>query len=143
MSVCIQTADFDVSGELAALRAGKARIGAVVSFVGTVRDASGGKAVLGMELEHYPGMTEQSLAEIEQEACKHWPLLATRIVHRIGPLLPGEQIVLVAAASEHRAEAFAACSFMMECLKSDAPLWKKETLPCGARWVEGKEGEGA
>lgn len=143
MSVSVQTGDFDVSGELAALRADNTRIGAVVSFVGTVRDKSGDEAVLEMELEHYPGMTEQSLAEIEREASKRWPLIATRIVHRIGRLMPGEQIVLVVAAAEHRAAAFEACSFMMDCLKSNAPLWKKEKLPSGARWVEGKKEVGA
>ncbi|MCM1129058.1 MAG: molybdenum cofactor biosynthesis protein MoaE [Alistipes senegalensis] len=141
MSVCIQTGDFDISSELAILRAGNTRIGAVVSFVGTVRDESGGETVFGMELEHYPGMAEQSLTEIELEAARRWPLMATRIVHRVGPLQPGEQIVLVAAAAEHRAAAFEACSFMMDCLKSSAPLWKKETLPSGTRWVEGKTGE--
>lgn len=139
MSVSVQTGDFDVSRELAALRAGNTHIGAVVSFVGTVRDKSGDEAVWGMELEHYPGMTEESLAEIEREAGERWPLMATRIVHRIGQLMPGEQIVLVAAAAEHRAAAFEACSFMMDCLKSHAPLWKKEMLPSGARWVEGKQ----
>lgn len=139
MSVSVQTGDFDVSRELVALRAGNAHIGAVVSFVGTVRDKSGDEAVLGMELEHYPGMTEESLAEIEREAGERWPLVATRIVHRIGQLMPGEQIVLVAAAAEHRAAAFEACSFMMDCLKSHAPLWKKEMLPSGARWVDGKK----
>lgn len=139
MSVSVQTGDFDVSGELAALRAGNVRIGAVVSFVGTVRDKSNGEPVLGMELEHYPGMTEESLAEIEREAKERWPLMATRMVHRIGSLLPGEQIVLVAAAAEHRTAAFEACSFMMDCLKSKAPLWKKEMLPSGARWVEGEK----
>ncbi|MCM1512361.1 MAG: molybdenum cofactor biosynthesis protein MoaE [Oxalobacter formigenes] len=141
MSVCIQTKDFDVSSELAALRAGNTRIGAVVSFVGTVRDGNGGETVFGMELEHYPGMTEQSLTEIELEAARRWPLIATRIVHRVGSLLPGGQIVLVAAAAEHRAAAFEACSFMMDCLKGSVPLWKKEILPSGARWVEGKRGE--
>lgn len=139
MSVCVQNGDFDVSEELAALRASNTHIGAVVSFVGTVRDKSGNEAVLEMELEHYPGMTEKSLEEIERKARERWPLMATRIVHRIGQLMPGEQIVLVAAAAEHRAAAFEACSFMMDCLKSKVPLWKKERLPSEVRWVKGKK----
>jgi len=138
MSVTVQREDFDLGAEVAALRTGNAAVGAVASFIGTVRDVSGGSAVSGMELEHYPGMTEKALAAIERAACKRWPLLGVRIVHRVGPLLPQDQIVLVAVASAHRGEAFAACEFIMDYLKSEAPFWKKETTPEGARWVDAR-----
>lgn len=138
MSVRVQTEDFDVGAEMAAMRAGKPQIGAVVSFVGTVRDVSGGTAVRAMELEHYPGMTEKALEDIVAEARKRWELVDTLVIHRVGPLLPLDQIVLVIVASAHRGNAFAACEFIMDYLKSAAPFWKKEDTPQGARWVDAR-----
>jgi len=141
MSVSVQTEDFDVSGELASLRAGNAGVGAVVSFVGTVRDISADETVSMMELEHYPGMTEKALADIVAQARQRWPLLAVRIVHRVGPLKPMDQIVLVAVAAAHRAEAFSACEFMLDCLKVSAPIWKREETASGSRWVGAREAD--
>jgi molybdopterin synthase catalytic subunit len=138
MAVRVQAADFDLGAELAALRAGRADIGALVSFTGLVRDAEGGESVSGLELEHYPGMTERALEEIEAEAHRRWPLKASLIVHRVGPLAPGEQIVMVATASAHRQAAFEAAEFLMDYLKSRAPFWKRETTPAGARWVDAR-----
>ena len=137
-SVRVQTADFDLGAEVAALRAQDPRIGAVVTFVGTVRDMNDGAAVAEMELEHYPGMTEQSLERIVDEACERWPLAGALVIHRVGPLLPKEQIVLVAVTAAHRGEAFAACEFIIDYLKTDAPFWKKEQTPTGARWVDAR-----
>jgi molybdopterin synthase catalytic subunit len=131
----VQTADFDLSHELAGLRAGDGRVGAVVSFVGTVRDLNEGSAVSEMELEHYPGMTEKALEDIVAQARSRWPLFGVLVIHRVGPLQPLDQIVLVACTSAHRGEAFAACEFIMDYLKTDAPFWKKEQTPQGARWV--------
>jgi molybdopterin synthase catalytic subunit len=136
MSTRIQTEDFDLSTEVAALRAGNPKVGAIVSFVGTVRDLNDGAVVAEMELEHYPGMTEQSLAAIIAEAHKRWDFIDARVIHRVGPLKPMDQIVLVAVAAMHRREAFAACEFMMDYLKTAAPFWKKEQTPQGARWVD-------
>ena len=133
----VQTEDFDPGPELEALRqrcAGKA--GAVVSFTGLVRDLNQDAAISQLTLEHYPGMTEQALASIETDAGSRWQLVDSIIIHRIGPLLPNDRIVFVAAASPHRAEAFRACEFMIDALKVQAPFWKKETLPDGERWVE-------
>ena len=137
-AVRVQTADFDVSAELAALRAGDARVGAVVSFVGTVRDLNDGAQVSAMELEHYPGMTEQALADIVAQARARWPLYNALVVHRVGPLAPQDQIVLVACSAAHRGEAFAACEFIIDYLKTDAPFWKKEQTAQGARWVDAR-----
>jgi len=134
----VQQADFDLTQELAALRAGDGRVGAVVSFVGTVRDLNEGSAVSEMELEHYPGMTEKALADIVEQARARWPLLGVLVIHRVGPLKPLDQIVLVACTSAHRGEAFAACEFIMDYLKTDAPFWKKEQTPEGARWVDAR-----
>jgi molybdopterin synthase catalytic subunit len=134
----VQQQDFDLSQELGALRAGDGRVGAVVSFVGTVRDLNEGAAVSEMELEHYPGMTEKALAEIVEQARARWPLLGVLVIHRVGPLKPLDQIVLVACSSAHRGEAFAACEFIMDYLKTDAPFWKKEQTPEGARWVDAR-----
>ena len=134
----VQQADFDLSHELAALRAGDGRVGAVVSFVGTVRDLNDGSIVSEMELEHYPGMTEKALADIVEQARARWPLLGVLVIHRVGPLAPLDQIVLVACTSAHRGEAFAACEFIMDYLKTDAPFWKKEQTPGGARWVDAR-----
>ncbi|MES2126140.1 MAG: molybdenum cofactor biosynthesis protein MoaE [Pseudomonadota bacterium] len=141
--VRVQAGDFDVSAELAQLRAGDARVGAVVSFLGTVRDMNEGASVAEMELEHYPGMTEQSLEKIVNEAKSRWPLYEALVIHRIGPLKPMEQIVLVAASAAHRGEAFAACEFIIDYLKTDAPFWKKEQTPDGARWVDARVADDA
>ena len=138
MTIRIQTEDFDLSTEIAALRAGRPQVGAVVSFVGTVRDLNDGAAVSQMELEHYPGMTEKALQQIVAQAQARWALLDTLVIHRIGPLQPLEQIVLVAVTAAHRGEAFAACEFIMDYLKTDAPFWKKEQTPDGARWVDAR-----
>ncbi|NHZ78193.1 molybdopterin synthase catalytic subunit MoaE [Massilia sp. CCM 8695] len=138
MAVRVQTADFDLSTEMAALRAQDARIGAVVTFVGTVRDMNDGASVAAMELEHYPGMTEQALEQIVAQAGGRWPLYGALVVHRVGPLAPLDQIVLVACTAAHRGEAFAACEFIIDYLKTDAPFWKKEQTPDGARWVDAR-----
>ncbi|NHZ44340.1 molybdopterin synthase catalytic subunit MoaE [Massilia aquatica] len=143
MAVRVQTADFDLSTEMAALRAQDARIGALVSFVGTVRDMNDGASVAAMELEHYPGMTEQALEKIVAEACERWPLYGALVVHRVGPLAPLDQIVLVACTAAHRGEAFAACEFIIDYLKTDAPFWKKEQTPDGARWVDARVSDDA
>ncbi|MCA1855177.1 molybdopterin synthase catalytic subunit MoaE [Massilia oculi] len=134
----VQEADFDLGRELAALRAGDGRVGAVVSFVGTVRDLNEGAQVSEMELEHYPGMTERALEDIVGQARARWPLYGVVVIHRVGPLQPLDQIVLVACAAAHRGEAFAACEFIMDYLKTDAPFWKKEQTPDGARWVDAR-----
>ncbi|MCX9156680.1 molybdopterin synthase catalytic subunit MoaE [Niveibacterium sp. 24ML] len=137
MSVSVQTEDFDLARETAALTQGRSDCGAVASFVGLVRGASDG--VSAMTLEHYPGMTERALGQIEAEAHARWKIAAVRIIHRVGRLLPGEQIVFVGVASSHRGEAFAACEFIMDYLKTRAPFWKKEETPSGARWVDARE----
>jgi molybdopterin synthase catalytic subunit len=139
VAVRVQREDFELGAELAALRAGRTDLGALVSFTGLVRDAGG--AVAAMELEHYPGMTEKALGRIEAEARARWPLDACLIVHRYGRLLPGEQIVMVATASPHREAAFAAAEFLMDYLKSRAPFWKKETGPSGSAWVQAREAD--
>lgn len=137
----VQQADFDQTREIAALREGDGRVGAVVSFVGTVRDLNEGAAVSEMELEHYPGMTERALEDIVAQARARWELLGVLVIHRVGPLAPLDQIVLVACASAHRGEAFAACEFIMDYLKTDAPFWKKEQTPEGARWVDARSSD--
>jgi molybdopterin synthase catalytic subunit len=136
--VRVQAGDFDLGQEVARLRAGDARIGAVVSFVGTVRDLNDGARVSEMELEHYPGMTEKSLEAIAARASERWPLYGTLVIHRVGPLAPLDQIVLVACSAAHRGDAFAACEFIMDYLKTEAPFWKKEQTPDGARWVDAR-----
>jgi molybdopterin synthase catalytic subunit len=136
--VRVQTGDFDLSTEIAALRAADPRVGAVVSFVGTVRDINDGASVAEMELEHYPGMTEQALEQIVADAKARWPLAAALVIHRVGPLKPMDQIVLVACSAMHRGEAFAACEFIIDYLKTEAPFWKKEQTPDGARWVDAR-----
>ncbi|HWZ46660.1 MAG TPA: molybdopterin synthase catalytic subunit MoaE [Herbaspirillum sp.] len=138
MSIRIQTEDFDLSTEIAALRAQQPQVGAVVSFIGTVRDLNDGAAVTQMELEHYPGMTEKALQQIVEQAQARWAFLDALVIHRIGPLQPTDQIVLVAVSAAHRGEAFAACEFIMDYLKTDAPFWKKEVTPDGARWVDAR-----
>jgi molybdopterin synthase catalytic subunit len=137
MAVRVQQADFDLGAELAALRAGRTDIGALVSFTGLVRDQGG--SLTGFELEHYPAMTEKALCDIEAQACARWPLHASLIIHRYGPLAPGDQIMMVATASAHRQAAFESAEFLMDYLKSRAPFWKKETTPEGARWVDARE----
>jgi molybdopterin synthase catalytic subunit len=138
MTIRIQTGDFDLSTEIAALRAQQPQVGAVVSFVGTVRDLNDGAAVSQMELEHYPGMTEKALQQIVTQAQARWQFLDALVIHRIGPLQPLDQIVLVAVTAAHRGEAFAACEFIMDYLKTEAPFWKKEQTPDGARWVDAR-----
>jgi len=134
----VQEEDFDISTEIAALRKGDPRVGAVVTFLGTVRDMNDGSQVKGMMLEHYPGMTEKALQEILDQAKTRWDIYQTLVIHRVGPLLPEGQIVLVAVTSAHRGEAFSACEFIMDYLKTAAPFWKKEDTPQGARWVDAR-----
>ncbi|BEV15247.1 molybdopterin synthase catalytic subunit MoaE [Herbaspirillum sp. DW155] len=141
MPVRVQTADFDLSTEVAQLRLSNPRVGAVVSFVGTVRDLNDGAAVSEMELEHYPIMTERALEQIVEQAKARWPIFDALVIHRVGPLQPREQIVLVAVTSPHRGEAFAACEFIMDYLKTQAPFWKKEQTPQGERWVDARESD--
>lgn len=136
--VRVQTEDFDLGAEIARLRADNPQVGAVVGFVGTVRDMNEGAAVAEMELEHYPGMTEQSIEAIVAQARARWPLCGALVVHRVGPLKPMEQIVLVATSAAHRGVAFAACEFIIDYLKTEAPFWKKEQTPDGARWVDAR-----
>lgn len=139
MSVRVQQEDFDLSAEVAALRAGQPGVGAVAAFVGLVRDMNEGSGVSEMALEHYPGMTEKALEAIVAEARARWDILGARIIHRVGTLQPCDQIVLVAVSSAHRSEAFAACEFIMDYLKTRAPFWKREVTPAGARWVDARE----
>jgi molybdopterin synthase catalytic subunit len=137
MTVRVQEADFDIGAEVRALIAGRSDVGAVVTFTGLVRDMSRGGGVTSMTLEHYPGMTEKELERIEREANGRWPLQASLVVHRVGALAPGDNIVLVVTASAHREAAFAAAEFLMDYLKTNAPFWKKETgAPGAGRWVE-------
>ena len=133
----VQTEDFDPGIELERLRReNHGQAGAMVSFTGLVRDLNEGDTITQMTLEHYPGMTEKALEKIEQEANQRWELTASLIIHRVGPLAPNDNIVFVAAASRHRKQAFLACEFMIDTLKTNAPFWKKESLPGGSRWVE-------
>jgi len=142
MTVRIQTADFDAGAEIAALRRGNPRIGAVASFIGVVRDVNEDQAVSVMTLEHYPGMTEKAIEEIIGQARSRWNVLNVLVIHRVGQLRPMDQIVLVAVAGAHRGDAFAACEFIMDYLKTRAPFWKKEQAGTGARWVEARETDG-
>jgi molybdopterin synthase catalytic subunit len=137
MTVRIQTEDFDLTTEVAALRAQNPKVGAVACFVGTVRDLNDGSAVETMELEHYPGMTEKSLAAIVEAARGRWPGIEV-LIHRVGKLYPLDQIVLVATTSAHRGDAFASCEFVMDYLKTEAPFWKKEKTDQGERWVDAR-----
>jgi len=139
MTVRIQTADFDVSAEIAALRRNDPKVGAVASFVGVVRDINDGGTVAEMTLEHYPGMTEKAIEEIIRQAQGRWDILDALVVHRVGTLKPADQIVLVVVTSGHRGDAFAACEFIMDYLKTRAPFWKKEQTGKGARWVEARQ----
>jgi len=137
----VQTEDFDIGAEIAALKENRTDIGAVVTFTGSVRDQHGD--ITEMTLEHYPGMTEKELERIEAEARRRWPLQACLIVHRVGALKPGDNIVLVVTASEHRDAAFDAARFLMDYLKTNAPFWKRETGPHGSEWVEAKTSDDA
>lgn len=141
--VSIQTEDFDLAAEVSALRAGDAGVGAVASFIGTVRDRSDGSGVSAMELEHYPGMTERAIEQMIDAAFSRFDIRGARVVHRVGPLLPQDQIVLVAVSSAHRGQAFQACEFLMDYLKTQAPFWKKESTPEGARWVDARVADDA
>ncbi len=138
MPVRIQSEDFDAGREIASLRAGNAQVGAVTAFVGVVRDMNDGSVVADMELEHYPGMTEKAIAEIIEQAKSRWNIFDVMVVHRVGHLKPTDQIVLVVVSSAHRGDAFEACEFVMDYLKTRAPFWKKEQTPHGARWVESR-----
>lgn len=139
----LQAQDFDIGAEIAALRKGRTDAGAIAAFAGTVRDHAKGGAITAMTLEHYPGMTEKELARIEAEAHARWPLLDSLIVHRIGRLLPGENIVLVVTLSAHRQAAFEAAQFLMDYLKTTAPFWKTEETSEGSHWVAARESDEA
>ena len=141
--VSIREADFDLSAEVAALRQGDAGVGAVVAFVGTVREHGSGRPLSGMELEHYSGMTESAIEAMIDAALQRFDIRAARVVHRVGLLQAGDQIVLVAVTSAHRAQAFQACEFLMDYLKTQAPFWKKELGADGARWVDARSGDDA
>jgi len=139
--VRVQSEDFDVGAEIAQLRRGNPAIGAIASFIGLVRDVNGGDRVSEMTLEHYPGMTERALEDIVQQARERWNILDVLVVHRVGRLRPLDQIVLVVVSGAHRGEAFSACEFVMDYLKTQAPFWKKEQTPEGSRWVEARDSD--
>ncbi len=139
MKLSVQTEDFDLNAECAAIARGRGDIGALASFVGLVRDINRAGRISGMTLEHYPGMTERSLAGIVEQARARWQIIDVTVIHRIGPLQPGDNIVLVIVAGAHRGEAFAACEFIMDYLKTRAPFWKKEDSPQGSIWVDARE----
>jgi molybdopterin synthase catalytic subunit len=141
--VSIRHADFDLSAEVAAMRAGDGDVGAVAAFVGTVRERSAGQDVQRMELEHYPGMTEAAIEDMIDAAMARFDIRSARVVHRVGMLEPTDQIVLVAVASAHRGQAFQACEFLMDYLKTQAPFWKKEGTAEGARWVDARASDDA
>jgi molybdopterin synthase catalytic subunit len=141
MPVRVQEADFDLTTELAALRGGDPRVGAVAAFVGTVRDVTGAAPLSTLTLEHYPGMTERSLSAIVDAAKSRWDIFDALVIHRVGALRATDQIVLVGVTSAHRGEAFAACEFIMDYLKTRAPFWKKETTAAGSHWVEARESD--
>jgi molybdopterin synthase catalytic subunit len=138
MTVRVQTADFDIGAEIARLREGDRSVGAIASFIGTVRNVNDASTITGLTLEHYPGMTESALEEIVAEARSRFDIRDALVIHRVGALAPGDQIVLVAVTSAHRGTAFEACEFVMDWLKTRAPFWKKERLPDGERWVEAR-----
>lgn len=141
--VFIQTQDFDLSTEVAALRADNKGVGAVCTFVGTVRDRNDGQSVSTLELEHYPGMTEKAIEAMIDEAHRRFDILGARVIHRVGLMQPLDQIVLVTVTSAHRGQSFQACEFIMDYLKTQAPFWKKEQTPEGARWVDARVSDDA
>jgi len=143
VTVRVQTGDFDIGAEIAAMHRGNPKVGAVASFIGVVRDLNEGDRVAEMTLEHYPGMTEKALEKVVAEARSRWDIYDALVIHRVGTLKPGDQIVLVVVTGAHRGEAFQACEFLMDYLKTRAPFWKKERTPAGARWVEAREGDDA
>ena len=143
MKIVVQTDTFDLGAEVDAMRSRRTDIGAIASFVGLARDMNEGSGVAAMTLEHYPGMTEKALAKLVDEACARWTLLDVTVIHRVGRLLPGDPIVLVAVAGSHRGEAFAACEFIMDYLKTQAPFWKQEETSEGTRWVEARASDDA
>jgi molybdopterin synthase catalytic subunit len=142
MKIRVQTEAFDLGAEINLMNAGRTDIGAIASFVGLARDMNEGSGVQAMTLEHYPGMTEKALAMLVEEANARWALLDVTVIHRVGRLLPGDPIVVVAVASTHRGQAFAACEFIMDYLKTRAPFWKKEETPDGERWVDARASDG-
>jgi len=141
VTVRVQTGDFDIGAEIAAMRRENPKVGAVVSFIGVVRDLNEGDRVAEMTLEHYPGLTEKALEKIVAEARSRWNIYDALVIHRVGTLKPGDQIVLVVVTGAHRGEAFEACEFLMDYLKTRAPFWKKERTAAGARWVEARESD--
>ena len=138
MTVRVQTEDFDTGAEISRMRLARRDVGAVVSFVGQVRDINDGSEVSTLTLEHYPGMTEKALEAIIEQAGARWDIFDALIIHRVGTLQPTDQIVLVLVSGAHRGEAFSACEFIMDYLKTEAPFWKKEQTPSGARWIDAK-----
>jgi molybdopterin synthase catalytic subunit len=143
MKILVQAEAFELGAEVDAMREGRTDIGAIASFVGLARDMNDGSGVAAMTLEHYPGMTEKALGALVDEARSRWALLDVTVIHRVGRLLPGDPIVLVVVASSHRGEAFAACEFIMDYLKTQAPFWKKEETPQGERWVDARASDDA
>jgi len=143
LRILVQREPFDTGAEIAAVAAGNRKVGAVASFVGLVRDVNDGDAVATLTLEHYPGMTEREIGRIVEEAARRWEVLGCTVIHRVGRLTPTDPIVLVAVASGHRGDAFAACAFIMDFLKTRAPFWKKEVTPEGDRWVESRASDDA
>lgn len=141
MKIAVQSEAFDLAAEVAALYQANPKVGAVASFLGLVRDINAGQGVSAMTLEHYPGMTEKALAQIVEDARARWEVLDACVIHRVGPLYPTDPIVLVAVASSHRGDAFAACEFIMDFLKTRAPFWKKEVTPEGEQWVDARESD--
>jgi len=141
MKIAVQTEAFDLNGEVGALYQANPKVGAVASFLGLVRDINEGQGVSTLSLEHYPGMTEKALAQIVEDARQRWEVLDATVIHRVGALRPTEPIVLVAVASSHRGDAFAACEFIMDFLKTQAPFWKKEATPEGEHWVDARESD--
>lgn len=143
MKVLVQEADFDLTTEIAALRRALPELGAVVTFIGLVRDVNAGTTVSELTLEHYPAMTQKALEAIVQQAQQRWEIDEVVLIHRVGRLLPSDQIVLVAVAGAHRGPAFQACEFIMDYLKTQAPFWKKEQTAAGTRWVEARDSDAA
>lgn len=138
MKIEVRSEDFDLGAEMSALRGNRSDLGAVAAFVGLMRDFNDGTSVRSMSLEHYPGMTERALTNIAQQAQARWPIDDAVIIHRVGSFAPGDQIVLVLTAARHRGDAFSACEFIMDYLKTEAPFWKKEQTPDGERWVDAR-----